>query len=84
MHFTGRIPNTVGTLAGMSFRTELTTLCTFFLHRNSSSAKNLIDHMVGMLEKYANNLEKIVEERSEKALEERKRADKLLEKMLPP
>ncbi len=40
--------------------------------------------MVGMLEKYATNLEKIVEERTEKALEERKRADKLLEKMLPP
>ncbi len=81
----GRIPKTFRTFSGNFSGSDWTKVFFFFFFdSNSSSAKNLIDHMVGMLEKYANNLEKIVEERTEQALEERKRADKLLEKMLPP
>uniref|UniRef100_A0A915JIV4 Guanylate cyclase n=1 Tax=Romanomermis culicivorax TaxID=13658 RepID=A0A915JIV4_ROMCU len=45
--------------------------------------KNLIDHVMNMLEKYATNLEKIVEERTERMNEERRRADNLLYQILP-
>uniref|UniRef100_A0A915HSE5 Guanylate cyclase n=1 Tax=Romanomermis culicivorax TaxID=13658 RepID=A0A915HSE5_ROMCU len=45
--------------------------------------KNLIDHIMNMLEKYATNLEKLVDERTEKMNEERRRADNLLYQILP-
>uniref|UniRef100_A0A915KRV3 Guanylate cyclase n=1 Tax=Romanomermis culicivorax TaxID=13658 RepID=A0A915KRV3_ROMCU len=45
--------------------------------------KNLIDHVLKVLEQYANNLEKIIEERTEKMMEERRRADNLLYQILP-
>ena len=40
--------------------------------------------MVYMLEKYANNLEGLVEERTILLVEEKKKTDELLHQMLPP
>ncbi|CAC5377896.1 ANPRA [Mytilus coruscus] len=44
---------------------------------------NIVDNMIQILEKYANNLEEIVEERTEALIEEKKKTDRLLYQMLP-
>ena len=43
-----------------------------------------MDTILRMSEKYANNLEEIVAQRTELLMEEKKKTDKLLYKMLPP
>lgn len=43
-----------------------------------------MDTMITKLEKYANNLEEIVESRTKMLIEEKKKTDSLLYKMLPP
>lgn len=43
-----------------------------------------MDNMVNMLEKYANNLESLVEERTGQLAEEKRKTDNLLHRMLPP
>lgn len=42
-----------------------------------------MDNMVNMLEKYANNLESLVEERTSQLAEEKRKTDNLLHRMLP-
>ena len=44
---------------------------------------NLVDSMVQKLEKYANNLETIVAERTKELVAEKEKTDQLLHKMLP-
>jgi guanylate cyclase 2F len=44
---------------------------------------NIVDHMMGMMEKYTKTLEGIIEERTKQLVEEKKRADELLYMMLP-
>ena len=44
---------------------------------------NILDTMVQKLEKYANNLEDIVEHRTVELVQEKRKTDQLLYKMLP-
>ncbi len=43
-----------------------------------------MDNMVQKLERYANNLEEIVQQRTVELVEEKKKTDLLLYRMLPP
>jgi len=42
-----------------------------------------MDNMLHMMEKYANNLEELVEEKTHQYMEEKKKADVLLYSMMP-
>jgi len=44
---------------------------------------NIMDNMLRMMEKYANNLEEVISERTRQLMEEKKKADTLLYRMLP-
>ncbi len=44
---------------------------------------NIMDNMLDMMEKYANNLEEIVEQRTSELVDEKKKTDSLLYRMLP-
>ena len=52
-------------------------------HCNDVHRRNLIDNMVGLLEKYASNLENLVAQRTRELAEEKGRADNLLYQMMP-
>lgn len=45
---------------------------------------DIFDHMMCIMEKYANNLEELVEERTGLLVEEKKKTEALLHRMLPP
>jgi len=42
-----------------------------------------MDNMLHMMEKYANNLEELVEEKTHQYMEEKRKADLLLHSMMP-
>jgi guanylate cyclase len=44
---------------------------------------NIFDNMLAMMEKYANNLEALVDERTHLLIEEKRKTDALLHEMLP-
>jgi len=47
------------------------------------SKTHIVDHMVTMLERYANNLEDLVEERTDMLEQEQRKTENLLNSMLP-
>ncbi|XP_022091375.1 speract receptor-like [Acanthaster planci] len=50
---------------------------------NKGMKSNILDNMIAIMEKYANNLEGIVEDRTQQLIEEKKKTDNLLHQMLP-
>lgn len=44
---------------------------------------NLVDKMISMMEKYADHLEELVEERTHQLIAEKRKTDELLYRMLP-
>ncbi|XP_074648740.1 speract receptor-like [Tubulanus polymorphus] len=50
---------------------------------NKGRRLNIMDNMLKMMERYANNLEELVEHRTEELVEEKKKTDMLLHRMLP-
>ena len=48
-----------------------------------SRKTNIFDNMVAMMEKYQSNLEALVDERTQMLMEEKKKTEGLLHRMLP-
>ncbi|XP_041041023.1 atrial natriuretic peptide receptor 2 isoform X2 [Carcharodon carcharias] len=59
---------------------QIKTLITRFNREGSSS---ILDNLLSRMEQYANNLEKLVEERTQAYLEEKRKAENLLYQILP-
>ncbi|XP_035286777.1 atrial natriuretic peptide receptor 1-like [Anguilla anguilla] len=54
------------------------------LHKqNGSSSSNILDNLLSRMEQYANNLEELVEDRTQAYLEEKRKAEALLYQILP-
>lgn len=47
------------------------------------TSKNFLDNLLNRMEQYANNLEKIVEEKTEQMMEEKRKTEEILYQMLP-
>ena len=55
----------------------------FLFHFRDNESSNILDNLLSRMEQYANNLESLVEERTEDYLEEKRRAEDLLYELLP-
>ncbi|XP_077865380.1 atrial natriuretic peptide receptor 1-like [Saccoglossus kowalevskii] len=53
------------------------------LNRSESHSDNIMDNLLQRMEQYANNLESLVEQRTEAFLEEKKKSEQLLYSILP-
>ena len=49
-----------------------------------NNSSNILDNLLTRMEQYANNLEQLVEERTQNYLEEKKKCENLLHELLPP
>ena len=59
------------------------SICERFKQLNHGRKVNFVDTMFQMLEKYSNNLEELIRERTELLDIERKKTEQLLNRMLP-
>ena len=64
-------------------RPKMDTVKTLLKSMNTGKSSNLMDHVFNMLETYAVSLEEEVEERTKELVEEKKKSDVLLYRMLP-
>ena len=62
-----------------SYNHKLLILCAI----SQGLKSNIFDNMLAMMEKYANNLETLVDERTQLLIEEKRRTEALLHEMLP-
>ena len=56
----------------------------YLMVKFSSYRINILDNIMKMMDRFAYNLEEVVEERTQQLLEEKKKTDRLLYRMLPP
>ncbi|XP_064598666.1 atrial natriuretic peptide receptor 2-like [Liolophura sinensis] len=66
-----------------AFRPNFVTIRDTLKKLNNGHKINLVDQMVHMMEKYADHLEELVEERTTQLAEEQKKTEELLCRMLP-
>lgn len=59
----------------------LVLICCYLNH--SFRKANIFDNMIAIMEKYASNLEVLVDERTDQLIEEKKKTEELLHQMLP-
>lgn len=64
-------------------RPEFKTIRTKLRPLRKGMRPNIFDNMMAMMEKYANNLEALVDDRTDQLQEEKKKTDALLHEMLP-
>ncbi|XP_061169478.1 atrial natriuretic peptide receptor 1-like [Saccostrea echinata] len=64
-------------------RPDFNRILNFIRENNIEASVSIIDSMINMLEKYANNLEDLVEERTVALNDEKTKTDRLLYQMLP-
>ena len=58
------------------------TVCVKFTYVRSKGS-NIMDNLMRRMEQYANNLESLVEERTNAYMDEKKKAEDLLYRMMP-
>lgn len=66
------------------FRPDFATIRNRLKPMRQGMKNNIMDQMVEMLEKYSNNLEDLVTERTRQLYEEKQKTEDLLHRMLPP
>ncbi|XP_053624893.1 receptor-type guanylate cyclase Gyc76C-like isoform X2 [Plodia interpunctella] len=66
-----------------ALRPDFPAIRTRLKKMKSGKSRNIMDQMMDMMEKYANNLEEIVTERTRLLIEEKQKTEDLLHRMLP-